>query len=100
MTKEKFVVAAISSNHGSFGHKNHVLVSESGKAFDGLRQPYAHARYPDLSVGDVLEFEIDKSGAPTNWFAQHFEIISPSAYGDPSRKVYDQVWAKQKSKET
>jgi hypothetical protein len=97
MAKEKFIVAAISLNHGSFGHKNHILVSESGKAFDCLRQPEAHSPGTrDLSVGDVLEFEVDKAGAPTMWFTERFEVIFPSIHGNPSQEVYDQIWAKQK----
>jgi len=97
-TKELFKVVAVSSNTGSFGHKNHVLLSRSGKAFDGWRQPKVNSGNPDLVPGDELEFEVDAKGNPVNWFTHHFEIISPSVHGDPPQAVYDEVWKTPKEK--
>jgi len=68
----QFVVVAISKNTGAFGHKRHILVGRNGVAFDGDRQPAAHAPgNEDLREGQTFEWEVDAEGMPVErhkWF--------------------------------
>jgi len=70
--KVEFVVVAISSNTGDFGHKQHILVGRNGVGFFGYRQPSAHVPgNEDLEQGRVFEWTVDANGMPverTEWF--------------------------------
>jgi len=70
--KVEFIVYAISSNTGPFGHKQHIVIGRNGVGFKGDRQPSAHAPgNEDLERGRVFEWEVDADGMPVErnkWF--------------------------------
>lgn len=87
----KFRVAAVSANANSFGLHGHVLVDETGRAFEAGRSRGAHLKA--LSHRDELTFTeqlradgtLQSAGAGLDWAAHSFEI--PRQIADAPKEV-------------
>ena len=91
-TEVEFAIAAISSNSGSFGHKEYIVLGRNGVCFKGHRQPSENAPgNKDLKKGDTFIWEVDADGMPRNWI-EWFE----TAYKMPDQApqaVIDEAFA-------
>jgi hypothetical protein len=87
----QFKVAAISTNTGDFGHHGHILVSRSGLVVEGLR--FRCSGNPLLSVGDILDFEVDEYGKPVNWHKHLFESIRDYNLGLSPVELLKKLWS-------
>lgn len=90
---KRFKVVAISSNAQSFGHSGHIMVAEDGTAVEGGRQRQEmNPTIPNLNKGDILEFQVDAEGFPSNWHAHRFETINPFKDGKAPAAIVKEVW--------
>jgi len=85
----EFIIVAISSNTGSFGHKNHIVLGRNGVGFHGARQPKAHGSNRDLVKNEIHSWKVDANGMPTN--CDLFETKTPMPEPAP-QAVIDEVF--------
>lgn len=89
-TKVELKVVVISSNTGSFGHNAHILFDRKGNAYEGLR--ISGSGNKPLKQGDILVFDLDERGSPTNCFKHGFEIMNNAPQGKPPATLVEEVW--------